>query len=131
MKDTLNAEDFRLSPEDLAQNNGQHKPARMPRAKAKRLIGFYQFPRMVVDELIRADSAPAWALAAIIYETWYYDYEKRNPVRLTTQSVRNRGISRASKLRALKILENTGQFVVERTPGQNPMVTMKWMLIKD
>ena len=130
MKDTFTAEAFRLSPEDFTSNNSQQEPVRTPR-KRKKPIEFYQSPKAVIDGLIAADYTPALIAVVVIYETWYHDYEKRNPVKLTSRSLQERGVSRKQKRRALKVLENTGQYLVERFPRRNPLATMKWKLIKD
>jgi hypothetical protein len=130
MKETFTAEAFRLSPEDLQHNNGQQKLVRNPR-KERRLIEFYPFPKTVIDGILVAGYMPALTVAAVIYETWYYDYEKRNPVKLTSASLQKRGVSRHQKRRALEILETTGQYLVERFPRRNPLVMMKWKLVKD
>jgi hypothetical protein len=74
---------------------------------------------------------PALTVAMVIYETWYYDYEKSNPVRLTTRGLQGRGLSRGQKQRALRVLEGTGLYIVERFKGRNPLVMMKWVPVKD
>jgi hypothetical protein len=130
MKDTFNAEMFRLSPEDLKTSNGQQQFVRTPR-KDRRTIDFYPLPKAVIDGIVAADYMPALVVAVVIYETWYYDYEKRNPIRLTSASLQARGISRDQKRRALTVLENTAQYLVERFPRRNPLVMMKWKLVKD
>lgn len=130
MKHTFNPESFRLSPEDLKAGNGQQESVRTSR-KERKLIDFYPFPKALLDGIVAADYMPALIVAMVVYETWYYDYEKRNPVKLTNASLRERGISRDRKRRALRVLENTGQYLVERFPGRNPLVMMKWKLVKD
>jgi hypothetical protein len=99
--------------------------------KSKREIEFYQFPKTVMDVLIRANYGPAWALAAAIYKAWYDDFKKRNPVLVTSAVLVEYRLSRNQKSRALKILEGTGQFLVERFAHHNPLVTMKWLLVKE
>ena len=63
----------------------KEQPAAKPiPRKSKKEIEYYQFPKAVVDALIRANYAPAWALAAAVYKGWYEDFKKRNPVKLTS-----------------------------------------------
>jgi hypothetical protein len=99
--------------------------------KSKKEIEFYQFPKAVVDALIQANYAPAWALAAAIYKCWYKDFKKRNPVKLTSALLAEFRISKNRKSKGLKFLEQSDLFLVERFRGHNPLVTMKWILIKD
>jgi hypothetical protein len=127
---TIDPKDFVLSPEDLAEM--KESSAESPSThKPQRGLEFYQFPKTVVDTLVRANYGPAWALAAAVYRGWYGDFRKRNPVKLTTALLAEFKISRDQKWRALKVLEQTGQFLVERSPGRNPLVMMKWKLPKD
>jgi len=99
--------------------------------KSKKEIQYYQFPKAVVDALIQANYAPAWALAAAIYKGWYKDFKKRNPVKLTSALLAEFRISKNQKAKGLKFLEQSDLFLVERFRGHNPLVTMKWILIKD
>ena len=99
--------------------------------KSKKEIEFYQFPKAVVDALIQANYAPAWALAAAIYKGWYKDFKKHNPVKLTSALLAEFRISKNQKSKGLKFLEQSDLFLVERFRGHNPLVTMKWILIKD
>jgi hypothetical protein len=99
--------------------------------KSKKEIQYYQFPKAVVDALIQANYAPAWALAAAIYKGWYKDFKKHNPVKLTSALLAEFRISKNQKSKGLKFLEQSDLFLVERFRGHNPLVTMKWILIKD
>jgi len=99
--------------------------------KPKRGIEFYQPPKIVAGALIRANYMPAFALAVAIYETWYKDYKKRNPVTLTSARLAEFRISKDQKLKGLKILEQSGLFLVKRFKGRNPLVTMPWLPTKD
>ena len=99
--------------------------------KSKKEIEFYQFPKAVVDALIQANYAPAWALAAAIHKGRYEDFKKRNPVKLTSALLAEFRVSKKQKSKGLRLLEQTDLFLVERFPGRNPLVTMKWILIKD
>jgi hypothetical protein len=131
MKTTaLDPGQFRVSPEEMAAMKEQLAEKPIPR-KSKREIEFYQFPKTVMDALIRANYGPAWALAAAIYKTWYDDFKKRNPVLVTSAVVVGYRLSRNQKSRALKILEGTGQYIVDRFAHHNPLVTMKWIPIRE
>jgi hypothetical protein len=131
MKTMPNLEDFRLSPEQIAAAMKQQLATKLAPQKSKHEIEFYQFPKVVVDALARANNAPAWALAAAVYKGWYKDRKHRNPVKLTSTLLVEFGVSKDQKFRALKILEETGQFLVEHSRGRNPLVMMKWKLVKD
>jgi hypothetical protein len=130
MSTTLRPEEFRLSQEQMATTKEQPTAKQIPR-KSKKEIQFYQFPKTVVDALIQANYAPAWALAAAIYKGWYKDFKKRNPVKLTSALLAEFRISKNQKSKGLKFLEQSDLFLVERFRGHNPLVTMKWILIKD
>ena len=130
MSTTFKPEDFRLSPEEMAAMKEQPAAERIPR-KSKKEIQYYQFPKAVVDALIRANYGPAWALAAAVYKGWYKDYKKRNPILVTSAILVEYGLSRNQKSRALKVLEGTGQYIVDRFARHNPLVTMKWVPVKE
>ena len=129
MRTGFDPEQFRLSPEEIASTvkNPRVKSPRKPKGG----IQFYQFPKAVVDALTQVNYAPAWALAAAIYKGWYEDFKKRNPVKLTSALLAAFRVSRGQKLRGLRFLEQSDLFLVERFRGRNPLVTMKWLLIKD
>ena len=142
-----NLETLNLTPEQLeALKNGgklemwdgipmvieKIQPAKLPSShKPKCGIEFYQFPKAVVDAVIRANYMPAFTLAVASYETWYKDYKKRNPVTLTSARLAEFRISKDQKLKGLKILEQSGLFLVKRFKGRNPLVTMPWLPTKD
>jgi len=128
---SLSPNDFRLSPEDMAAMKKLPADKSSPPRKPKREIEFYPFPGDVVDALIRANYAPAWTLAAVIYKTWYRDYKKLNPVLVTSAILAKYGLTRHQKSRALKILEDSGQYIVERFANRNPLVMMKWIRVKE
>ena len=93
----------------------KEQPAAKPiPRKSKKGIEFYQFPKAVVDALIRANYAPAWALAAAVYKGWYKDFKKRNPVKLTSALLAEFRISKDQKSQAPKVLEQSDLFLVER-----------------
>ena len=103
------------------------KPRRPPKASGFR---FYQFPVKVLDDILKAanqntTSAPV-AVLLTLHELWFKSFG-RNPVQLTSHSLRKFGISRYQKLRALKFLEKTGHITVERNGGKNPLMTLNWL----
>ena len=51
----------------------------------------------------------------------------QNPIKLTTAALAKFNISGDQKLRALKLLEETGHFTVMRQHGKNPIVRMNWL----
>jgi len=105
------------------------KSSRRSAKKPKRGIQFYKFPAVLMDALIQVDYAPAWRLAAAIYKAWFTGF-KRNPVKLTSAALVGFRISKDQKWRALKGLEQTGQFAGERSERRNPLVTLRWEPIK-
>jgi hypothetical protein len=131
----INPDDFRLSPKELAEmaamQQSTTKSPSLRKSRSKREIGFYQFPKAVMDAFVRSNYMPVLAVAMAVYKGWFLDFEKRNPVKLTSNLLAEFRISRGQKLRALKILEKSDQFVLERYSRRNPLVTMKWILIKD
>jgi hypothetical protein len=132
MRPGFDPEQFRLSPEEMAAMKGPSAkllPSRKSK-RGKRGIEFYQFPKPVVDALIRMNYAPVWPLAAAVYKGWFKDFKKRNPVKLTSALLAEFEISKDQKSKGLKLLEQTDWFIVDRFRGHNPLVTMKWILIK-
>jgi hypothetical protein len=134
MNKTISPDEFRMSPEEMAamkQPTTKSSPPRKSKRESKGEIEFYLFPKAVVDALGRANYAPAWALVAALLKGYYNDFKKRNPVRLTSALLAEFRVSKKQKSKGLKFLEQSDLFLVERFPGRNPLVTMKWMLIKD
>jgi hypothetical protein len=78
--------------------------------------------------IIKGDYMPALTVLLVLYETWFLDLGHKNPVKLTSKSLRIYKISRWQKSRALKVLEKYGAITVARTDGKNPMVTLNWPL---
>jgi hypothetical protein len=130
MKTKIDMDDLSLSPEFIEAwkkgEVGTHKQA--PESKIG--IKFYPFPDALVRTLIRTNYMPALALAAAIYKAYFKDWGNRNPVKLTSAHLAEFHISRYQKLRALKILEQSGLFLVERFKGRNPLITMTWLRIQ-
>ena len=133
MKVGFDPEQFRLSPEEIAavKMEAVKKPSTSSSLKPKGEIKFFPIPKDVMYALIRVNYAPVWPLAAAIYKRSYDDFKKRNPVKLTSALLAEFEISKDQKSKGLKLLEQTDWFIVERFRGHNPLVTMKWILIKD
>jgi hypothetical protein len=125
----IDPKDFILSPEELAEM--KKSPTPTSSRKQKRGLEFYQFPKAILIAVFRANYMPALALVMAIYEGWYRDFKKRNPVKLTSDLLAEFGVSKDQKSKALKLLEQSGFFVVERFHRRNPLVMMKWILPKD
>jgi hypothetical protein len=134
--------EYAVSPEQIATHNDQlsakietpkrpnQTEAGKPKHSEKHTLKFYKFPPAVIDGLVAADYGPAWKVAMAICKRWYATF-RGNPVELTTWNLRkNYGLSKDQKWRALKVLEDTEQYIVERIPGHNPLVTMKWEPLK-
>jgi hypothetical protein len=82
----------------------------------------------VLLSVIKGGYMPALTVLLVLYETWFLDLEHKNPIKLTSESLRVYKISRGQKDRALKILEKYGAITVDRTNGKNPTVTLNWPL---
>jgi hypothetical protein len=123
-----------LSDEQIKEEQDRltKSPGGLPHSrKPKRDIEFYKFPKAVMDALVRANYMSVLTVAMAVYKGWYLDFKKRNPVKLTSALLAEFEISKDQKSKGLKLLEQTDWFIVERFRGHNPLVTMKWILIKD
>jgi len=129
----LDPNDFILTPEQIAEAKklAALQKKSPPPSKSKSWSRHIQLPISVTEAIARTNCAPAWALAMAIYRGWYEDYKKRNPVLVTSALLAPYGISRQQKLRALKALEATGHYTVDRFTRRNPLVFMKWILPKE
>jgi hypothetical protein len=129
MNELFSEKNLRLSQEQIAAVLKQQAKSLTPR-KPKKEIDFYQFPTPAFDAIIRSGYTPAFAVAAAIHRTWFENYQQ-NPITLTSVRLAGFLISRGQKLRALKILEETGYYKVRRFPRRNPQVTLKWLRLRD
>lgn len=84
--------------------------------------------RLSLLTVMKSGYLPALTVLFVLYETWFLDWEHKNPVRLTSESLRAYGISRGQKNRSLKILEEYGAVTVDRKLRKNPVVTLNWRL---
>jgi hypothetical protein len=130
MRTTIDPDNFRISPEEIRAAEKSLMTKAVGR-KPKGEIQFYLFPKSVLEELVHCNSKTALLIALAVYKAWYCDFKKRNPVKLTSALLAEFRISKDQKFRALKILSKMPQFLVEHSNGRNPLITMKWKLIKD
>lgn len=131
MSETFAPKDYLMSPEELAELPKLR--AKLPGGatkKPKKEIDFYQFPKPVGVAIFQSGYMPALGVAFAIHETWFKGYQ-RNPITLTSACLGEFRISRGQKLRALRILEQTGFFGVKRFRHRSPLVTLKWLRITD
>ena len=68
---------------------------------------FFQFPTGVFYGVLKFKNLTAVIILAVLYEEWWKNF-CRNPVKLSSRRLKAFGISRYQKLRALKILEQSG-----------------------
>jgi len=128
----LDPTDFVVPQREIAELQAQAKAAKsLQPCKPKHEIEFYQFPKAVMDAIARSNYMPALRVAMAVYKTWFDDFKKYNPVKLTSARLTGFGISKDQKMKALQVLEKTNQFLVDRSPGRSPSVMMKWKLVKE
>jgi hypothetical protein len=126
-----------LSPEQMAEYRaklaaaGAKKPAPKPKPdRSKPLeVQFFQFPAVVLEKIILTTHNAELAVLAQLYETWFINF-KKNPIKLTSTSLKRYGISKDQKWRALQSLEKSGQITVERRTKKNPLITLNWQALK-
>jgi DNA-binding transcriptional ArsR family regulator len=97
--------------------------------KRKQRLNHYHFPASELEALTQKVGCSALAVLLTIYEVWYKDYQ-RNPIKLTNVRLKEKGISRSAKGRALDVLEKAGLIAVERRPRKSPIVTIKWKALR-
>jgi hypothetical protein len=118
-------------PESMSQKYQQptkRDDAARPKFQSEK-FRYHQFPANVfygVLKLADQNNCPAAVIIlAVLYEEWWKSF-KRNPVRLSSRKLKAHGISKYRKLRALKLLEETGHIGVEREHGKNPWILLRW-----
>jgi hypothetical protein len=113
------------------QLTGQWAPVEDQFEEVKRFkMKYYQFPKEVFDEITRTTHNAQMAVLACLYELWFTNF-KKNPVELSSVGFRSFGISRASKMRALKALEESGLITIQMRNNRCPSVTLNWEDLKD
>jgi hypothetical protein len=130
MRAMLDPKDFVADPEEIAAPEKSSAKSSAT-SQSKQGIQFYQFPAAVMDALIQTDYTPVWRLVAAVFKGWYKGHKNPNPVRLTSALLAEFRISKRQEWKALKILEQSNQFLVERSCGRNPLVMMRWKPTKD
>jgi hypothetical protein len=120
-------------PEDVAAWQQAQKEPRKPASvrQAKERRRFCMFPVEVLAAISKAGGSRTAVLGILsaLYELWFKQ-SNRNPIQLTSLSLRKYGVSPDQKLRALQVLEKSGQISIDREPRKNPLVTLKWLPLK-
>jgi hypothetical protein len=93
-------------------------------------LEFYQFPKRVIEQIVRSTHNAELAVLARLYELWFLNFQ-RNPVELSSVGFRAMGVSRFGKLRALKALEESGQISVQWRKNRAPLVTINWKVVQN
>ena len=131
----MGLDDLRLPASFLKriQPAGNGEPRRRPKPS---VFSFCKFPVKAIEDIIMTPSGKAVpgpeALLAVLLVLCQLHFRRfgQNPVRLTSESLRKYNVSRHQKLRALKFLEKAGHIAVQRTGGENPIVTLNWLPLK-
>ena len=77
-----------------------------------------------LDWLFKASKLPGKTLQVGIALWFMAGLKCKRTVALTTRLLKEFGVSRSTKARSLKALENAGLISVERRHGKNPLVTI-------
>ena len=85
---------------------------------------FARIPHDRARRLYRLSGA-AWALL-IELDRLIFEGRGRNPVRLTTKSLKDSGLTEKRKRHGLEELEDAGVIAVERKRGRSPLITHLW-----
>jgi hypothetical protein len=93
-----------------------------PRAKGFR---FYLLPTRVLEDIALYCGDTALLVLLVLIRLWFNNH-CHNPVKLTSKALAKFDLTRNQKLRALKVLEETGHISVERSRGKNPQITLNW-----
>jgi hypothetical protein len=122
-------------PADFCTGRDGDKNQAVRRYKKQVWVKWYKCEATVLDRAFATTRARrnAWSLVAVLmalYELWFTDLDKRNPVKLTSYNLQRFGLSRNQKHRALQILEKAGLISVDRKPRKNPLVTMTWLPVR-
>jgi hypothetical protein len=124
-------EKFRVTEEDIArirlererkQPPTQNELHRWPEAKG---FKFHKVPRGLLEDIAERTNCIPLIILCVLSRLWFKN-SCHNPVTLTSRILKELGISRHQKRRALKFLEETGHIIVKRCHGKNPKITLKW-----
>ncbi len=109
---------------DLALTNDQvrERLATVPRKIDKRREKFIMVPMTWRERLTGATGNTILVALDLLYLAWKGG--KGKPVRLANGMLRQDGVSRHSKWRALKDLERRRLITVKRRPRQSPLITL-------
>jgi hypothetical protein len=122
-------------PADFWTGHSPDKPQTVRRYKKQAWVKWYKCEATVLDRAFATTGARrnAWSVVAVLmalYELWFTDPDKRNPVSLTSYNLQRFALSREQKYRALQILEGAQLISVNRTKGKNPRVTLTWLPLR-
>jgi hypothetical protein len=82
---------------------------------------FYRFSAKELESIAITIKSPVLITLCVLYR--FRVKTGRNQVILTSKILRNFGLSRHQKFRALKLLEKAGYISVEWAKGKNPQIT--------
>jgi hypothetical protein len=130
---------FHLTDEELAAGLARQAAARSKDKAASSKPKLKRFPKgmkfipislAVWDRLLELKGDwLVWAVVRALYQAWFTDPNHHNPVTLTTYSLREFGITRWQKYRALAQLENVKLVTVMQDQTQtNLKVRLEWTL---
>ena len=100
------------------------KPAIQGQRRPRLAETFARIPHDRARRLYRLSGA-AWALL-IELDRLIFEGRGCNPVRLTTKSLKDSGLSEKRKRHGLEELEDAGVIAVERKQGRSPLITHLW-----
>ncbi len=87
---------------------------------------FYLIPAELVERICRKPNLDNTIRVIFALEKLWYQRFRENPVKLTNETLKEFGVSRYQKYRALKYLQETGCIEVERRVRKSPLVTLNW-----
>jgi hypothetical protein len=100
------------------------KPAFQGQRRQRLAETFARIPHDRARRLYRLSGA-AWALL-IELDRLIFEGRGCNPVRLTTKSLKDSGLTEKRKRYGLEELEDAGVIAVERKRGRSPLITHLW-----
>jgi hypothetical protein len=94
--------------------------------RRRRAAKFTKFPHMWEHQLARirrADAATYRVALYLLWESWRSDIHR---VKVTNGVIRDRGVNKWAKQRALRRLGRAGLISIEQHPNKSPVVTVKF-----
>jgi hypothetical protein len=122
LKDLGLPDSFLKPPQRASNGESRHQPKSGG-------FRFYQFSIKVLEDIAEMTGCAPLIVLLALYRLHFHSF-RQNPVRLTSESLRNHGLSRHQKRRALSFLEKTGHITVQRQHRKNPLVTLNWLPIR-